>query len=214
MLTGFCLNICEGETRKMKRSVTVFICVCLLLSLCPTAGASYVGKSSDYMLTMINCAIEGDHQGGEAAEGLRNEKIETLGLDYPSVDYTELELLSRLIEAEAGSAWLSREWKMSVGEVVLNRMKSPEFPDTMSEVISQPGQYSCSASHSFTLLRPSLESVIAAKLLLEGERVINDESVVFQSNFILGSGIHTVLYDSRLGYTYLCYSSYPELYAE
>ncbi len=198
----------------MKRCLTAFISVCLLLGLCLPVGAADAEGSSDYMLTMINCAVEGNHLGGEAAEALRNEKISALGLDYPTVDYAELELLSRLIEAEAGSAWLSREWKMCVGEVVLNRMSSPEFPDTMAEVISEPGQYSCAAVRDFSSLRPSFESVMAAKLLLEGERVIGDASVVFQSNFVLGSGIHTVLHDSRLGYTYLCYSSYPELYRD
>ena len=42
---------------------------------------------------------------------------------------------------EAGSAWLSMEWKMAVGEVLLNRVASPEFPDTLAGCAFQPGQY-------------------------------------------------------------------------
>lgn len=167
---------------------------------------------TDYMQIMMDCVCAGDTEGGETAEESRNEKIYGMGLDYIPVDYTELEMLSKIIQAEAGSEWLSEEWKMAVGEVVLNRVASPEFPDTMLEVIEQPGQYYGKASGYFASIRPSAQSVAAAKKLLEGERILCDPSVVFQANFVLGSGVHTVLHDPQLGYTYLCYSSYPELY--
>ena len=101
---------------------------------------------------------------------------------------------------------------MAVGEVVLNRMASPEFPDSMLAVIEQPGQYYGKSSAFFTSVRPSEASVMAAKRLLEGERILCDPSVVFQANFPLGSGVHTTLHDPQLGYTYFCCSYSPELY--
>lgn len=52
----------------------------------------------------------------------------------------------------------------------------------------------------------------AAARLLSGERVLNEPSVVFQSGGVQGSGVYLELYSSYYGYTYLCYSSYPELY--
>ena len=104
------------------------------------------------------------------------------------------------------------DWKMCVGEVVLNRMASPEFPDTMQEVLDQPGQYYGKGNPYFESILPTRECVIAAKRLLEGDRVLCDPSVVFQSNYILGSGIHTALFDPQLGYSYFCFSSHPELY--
>ncbi|MEQ2529293.1 cell wall hydrolase [Bacillaceae bacterium CLA-AA-H227] len=45
----------------------------------------------------------------------------------------EKELLSRLVEAEAKGE--SYEGKVAVAEVVLNRVESPEFPDTVKEVV-------------------------------------------------------------------------------
>ena len=49
------------------------------------------------------------------------------------------ELLARLVWLEArGEPW---EGQVAVAEVVLNRMLSPEFPDTLSEVLYQPGQF-------------------------------------------------------------------------
>lgn len=195
----------------MKKCFAAFIYLAFSLSFCPAAEAVYEPET-DYMQIMMDCVQSGDSALGEAAEESRNEKIDDMDLDYIPVDYTELELLAKIIHAEAGSEWLDEEWKMAVGEVVLNRVASPEFPDTMLEVLEQPGQYYGKGSSYFASIRPSEESIAAAKRLLEGERVINDPSVVFQSNYRLGSGVHTALHDPQLGYTYLCYSSYPELY--
>lgn len=195
----------------MKKVFAAFVCLALCLSIAPSAKAVYE-PDIDYMQIMMDCVQNGDSEQGEAAEERRNEKIADMGLDYAYVNYAELEMLAKIIHAEAGSEWLSEEWKMAVGEVVLNRVASPEFPDTMLEVIEQPGQYYGKGSSYFASIRPSPESVTAAKKLLEGERIICDPSVVFQANFVLGSGVHTALHDPQLGYTYLCYSSYPELY--
>lgn len=169
-------------------------------------------EERDYMAEMLRCVMAGETGNGMAAAQSRREKIESLGLGYIHVDYGELEMLSKLIEIEAGSLWLPMEWKMAVGEVVLNRMASPEFPDSMREVIEQPGQYYGRGSALFASTLPSEASALAAKRLLEGERVLCAPGVVFQANFPLGSGVHLTLHDSRLGYTYLCYSENPELY--
>ena len=52
----------------------------------------------------------------------------------------ELELLAQLVEAEAGNQCF--EGKVLVAEVILNRVESPDFPDSISEVIFQDGQFS------------------------------------------------------------------------
>lgn len=190
-------------------AMTLFL-ICLLF---PSPAHADFDPDTDYMAQMISSAVIGDEDAGMRAMLCRNEKIDTLGLDYVKLDFNELFLLSKIIWAEAGSVWLDMEWKMCVGEVVLNRMASPEFPDTMLEVLEQPGQYYGKNSPYFAAILPTADCVNAAKRLLEGERILNDESVIFQSNYILGSGIHTALFDPQLGYSYFCYSSHPELYA-
>ena len=52
----------------------------------------------------------------------------------------EMEELSILVEAEAGNQ--SFEGKCRVVDVVLNRVESPDFPNTIHDVIFQPGQFS------------------------------------------------------------------------
>lgn len=196
----------------MKR-VFVLICLAALLTALAAlpAGAAY-RPEEDYCAAMAEAIMAGDYAAGAAAAAARTEKITAMGLSYPQLDFEELWLLSKIIYAEAGSVWLPMDWKMAVGEVVLNRVASPEFPDTMREVLEQPGQYYGKGSRYFDSLKPSAECVEAARRLLEGERVLCAPGVVFQSNYRLGSGVFLELKDRYLGSTYLCWSSRPELY--
>lgn len=75
--------------------------------------------------------------------------------------YTEEEknLLYRCVEAEAGNQ--SDEGKRLVADVILNRVKSEDFPDTIEGVISQKNQFSVWANGSIDRVTPS-ESTIAA----------------------------------------------------
>ena len=53
----------------------------------------------------------------------------------------ELALLARLISAEARGEPYSGQ--VAVGAVVLNRVEHPSFPNSIAEVIFQPGAFSC-----------------------------------------------------------------------
>lgn len=53
----------------------------------------------------------------------------------------ELEILALIIYQEAGADYCSDATRQMVGEVVLNRVNSSMFPDTMYEVATQKAQY-------------------------------------------------------------------------
>jgi hypothetical protein len=175
---------------------------------------TYTGFSldRDYLYDMTQFAVNGDLDGGRKAAAEWATKQDTLLDDSPRVDFDDLYLLAKIIYNEAGSSWLSMEWKMSVGEVLLNRVASPEFPDTIYECAHQKGQYSGVNSPQFETMNPTEDCVTAALRLLSGERVLNEPSVVFQANFKQGSGVFRTLSDDKLGKTYLCYSSHRNLY--
>lgn len=164
------------------------------------------------MTVMTDACLAGDEAGGRLAEQNRNAKIDMLGLDVAKVNYDELVELSKIITAEAGSSWLSMDWKLKVGEVVLNRVASPEFPDTIYDVIHQSGQYARTNTAWFRGLEPFESCVEAASRLLSGERVLNDGRVVYQATKKQGGGVAEAMYDSYYGHTYLCYTSNPDLY--
>lgn len=95
--------------------------------------------------------IEADraYEAEVAAERERWEQMEQAGSipvtdlteeDIKEMDYWgELELLAAVVEAEAGNQDMIG--KRLVVDVVLNRVDSPLFPDTIMEVLEQPGQF-------------------------------------------------------------------------
>ena len=104
-------------------------------------------------------------------------------------DYdNDLWYLSRVIQAEAG--YCSEEMQEDVGSVVLNRMNDDRFPDTIPEVIEQPGQYSTASYLSYQ--NPTESALKVAKdLLKNGSKLPGD--VIYQANFPQGSGTYKTL---------------------
>lgn len=84
-------------------------------------------------------------------------------------DEDALYWLSHIINAESGNQ--SLEGKIAVGNVVMNRVNSSEFPNTIYAVLYQKNQFSPAASGSIKKT-PNDESVVAAKLVLEGVNVV------------------------------------------
>lgn len=103
--------------------------------------------------------------------------------------YTDEDLywLSKIIMAEGEGA--SYRYKVCVGLVIMNRVNSPQFPNTIYEVISSPDQYS-SMTNGRINLEPNEDSVRAAREILSGTAEYSvPEDVVFQSKSELeGSG--------------------------
>lgn len=88
-------------------------------------------------------------------------------------DADDLYWLSHIINAESGNQPLTG--KIAVGNVVMNRAADPSrsFPNTIKGVIFQKNQFSPAASGS-VYKDPNDESVIAAKLCLEGANVVGN----------------------------------------
>lgn len=98
-------------------------------------------------------------------------------------DYdNDLWYLSRVIQQEAG--YCSQEMQESVGSVVLNRVDDDRFPNTIPEVIEQPGQYS-TASY-LASQEPTQEAInVAVDLLENGSKL--PEDILYQANFPQGT---------------------------
>ena len=84
-------------------------------------------------------------------------------------DQDALFLLSHIIYNESGNQPMTG--KIAVGNVLLNRVKHPSFPNTLYEVIYQPGQFYPESTGAMEKT-PNSGSIIAAKLCLEGAMVL------------------------------------------
>ena len=162
----------------------------------------------DWLTLLVEAAVTGDREAGlEAAEGWN------AGEGRAELDYDELFLLSKLITWEAGSDWLPDTLRLSVGEVALNRVASPEFPDTLEAVVYQDGQFTGVDTYDFqTALLPSRPCAEAALRLLLGERMLRP-TVVFEGHKPQGP-VHSVFIDMHYGRIYFCESLFPELYEQ
>ena len=85
--------------------------------------------------------------------------------------------LSRLITAESGNQPL--EGQMAVGNVVMNRVASPVYPNTVLGVIAQKNQFSTYKSGALANRTPNQSSIIAAKLVLDGGEVSETDGALY-----------------------------------
>lgn len=115
-----------------------------------------------------------------------------------SVSNKDVLNLARIIQAENGGHE-DDEALLLTGIVVLKRVKSKHYPDTIIGVISQKGQYSTYADGKFWN-NPSKRSMRIAKKLLTTD--ISDkypDNLVFQSEFRQGKAVY-----KKFGYEYFC----------
>ena len=188
----------------MKRLVLSLAAALLWLPLC--TGTVIREPEPDWLALLTDAVVSGDREAGlAAAEGWNSQE------DAVPLDYDQLLLLAKLIAWEAGSDWLPQELRLSVGEVALNRVASPEYPDTLEEVVYQYGQYVGTDTPAFRdRFLPSRPCAEAALRLLLGERILQPQ-VVFQGHDIQGK-VHSMFRDLHFGTVYFCESRYPELY--
>ena len=112
------------------------------------------------------------------SDATRSVALESTGKKLVSGDsfYAEDEVywLSRIIHAESGAEPF--DGKVAVGNVVLNRVKSKQYPNTIYGVIfdRRYGTQFSPVSYGTIYNTPSAESVIAAKICLEGYTLSED----------------------------------------
>lgn len=129
-------------------------------------------------------------------------------IETSSYTEEELEILAIIIYQEAGGDACSDDTRMKVGNVFLNRVDSPLFPDTFEEVALQDWQYGTLSQTglkwpdraSYDVEQHAVERAYdIAKRCLEEDRIL-PPNVIFQAEFEQGDG--TYCYQDGF---YFCY---------
>ena len=155
----------------------IFLCMCMSLAM--TAKA-YDGEP---IRTNRQEALH------EAAELLRSygftddsEPIRALSAAWWEEDEA-LNIIAKTISYEADPAYCEWEHSVAVGVVVLNRVKSEYFPNTVKDVVAAPGQYLPAYTWGFdNVPRRCYEAAAAA---MNGEHDI-PEDCFWQAQFPQG----------------------------
>lgn len=91
----------------------------------------------------------------------------------------ELLLLQKIVMAEAeGEPY---EGKVAVANVVLNRLRSANFPDTITDVIYQKHQFSPVANGRLKRVKPNEETIKSVNAALHGQKEVKDDTYFFLS---------------------------------
>lgn len=91
----------------------------------------------------------------------------------------ELLLLQKIVMAEAeGEPY---EGKVAVANVVLNRLRSANYPDTIKEVIYQKSQFSPVWNGRLNKVKPDEDTVHAVNEALNGRKEVSDDTYYFLS---------------------------------
>ena len=101
--------------------------------------------------------------------------------EYDSYE-ADREIMAHLLCGECQSG--SRELQEAVGSVVLNRVASDDFPDTIEGVVFQKGQYACTWDGNYNREPTERNWEVAEYLLQNGSQI--PEGVVFQAQFKQG----------------------------
>lgn len=114
------------------------------------------------------------------------------------VDYKqdELKLLACLVHAEAGDQ--SYEGKLAVANVVLNRMKSSKYPNSIDAIIYQPGQFTVAKSGSLAKQLNKYESYSTKSQLL----TIKAAKAALSGSNNIGSRLYFNAYESAVNKGY------------
>lgn len=107
-------------------------------------GLTVDGKAGDQTLAAMGLSAGGGNSSNSGGSG--------------GASSSQVDLLARLISAEARGEPYSGQ--VAVGAVVLNRIKHPSFPNTLSGVIYQNGAFTCVTDGQFN--QPVAESAYRA----------------------------------------------------
>ena len=156
----------------------IFIILCVLMA---TPAAAYDGSR---ITTARQDALH------EAADMLRaaglpddDPAIRALSAEWWA-EQEALDIVARVVMGEAGGCpW---EHQVAVAAVVVNRVNSPYFADTVRDVVASPGQYTTLYLSGFD--KTSRQCYEAAKRALDGESGV-PEDVIWQAEFVQGAEI-------------------------
>lgn len=141
------------------------------LTKAPTAG----------IITVVTPSL------AELTANLENTEVEEVEEECPYTD-EQLEILAHIINGEAGSDSCSDTLLYYVGSVALNRLASDKYPNSLSGVVSQEGQYLCYTNGGYEKEPSDRAYEIAEDLLVNGSCL--PSYVVYQAEFKQGTSVY------------------------
>ena len=147
---------------KNKLRYMTFCCLlsAVIIILCHTGRYGFRAQAQESQAVYTVPEVQA---GMQIYLGKNVQQVSTSDIRLDKADY---ECLLKIVESEAGIC--DRKGKILVANVVLNRMNSCSFPDTVTEVVYQKNQFSPVKNGSIDQVKVSGETREAVSLALSG----------------------------------------------
>lgn len=214
--------------------ITTLLCAAMLLSMVPSAFAAdsnytecmaaireqqEIQEQAHTVATLLRQQGYSENNTYiQAAQSLWQDSQKEIEAYQRLSQYTDedIRVLATAVYYEAGQT--SEQLRQYVAQVVVNRMNDKRFPNTITGVITQPGQYAgkYATAEATQKIKDKDEAngtfywyacVSSAKMALMG-KVDMPSNVLYQANFTQGSGVwKAVHFDSGWfsSTSYFCY---------
>ena len=158
----------------------VFIALCVAMA---TPAAAYEGDPiwTNRML-ILHYAADMLREAGFSDD---SEPIRALSAEWWR-EQEDLDIIAKVVAHEADPQWCEWEHSVAVAVVVLNRVASPYFPNTVKEVVAAPGQYLPAYTYGFENTPRLCYEV--AKAAMDGDHDVPSDCY-WQDNKIQGTSI-------------------------
>jgi len=130
----------------------------------------------------------------EAKKRAEEERRAARRISYTDEDY---QVLLRIVQAEAGIC--DKKGKILVANVIINRVLSDEFPDSVKAVVYEPSQFQPVSNGAINSARVTAETIECVNRALEGEDYSNG-ALYFMNR--KGSGSAASWFDRHLNYLF------------
>lgn len=174
----------EGVERMKKRilyvAILATIYLVMIFTLIPSEAVAPVVVELPTIMEITEVYIEELPEvvveEVKVVQAVETPKVVVAATTEPKED--NLYWLARIISAEARGE--SVEGQIAVGNVVMNRVRSNQFPNTIKDVVFQKGQFSPVTNGSIHK-DPTQTALESARKVLDGQVVVSNDALYFYS---------------------------------
>ena len=135
-----------------------------------------------------------EKQEEEARKKAEEERRASRRIQYTDEDY---QVLLRIVQAEAGIC--DKRGKILVADVIINRVLSKEFPNSVKAVVYEPSQFQPVSNGAINSVKVTAETIECVDRALDGEDYSNG-ALYFMNR--RGSGSAAAWFDRHLTYLF------------
>ncbi len=138
--------------------------------------------------TQVEVAVTRDQVTSRGGSRVNREEVPTVYYEEVGVNVAddEIEILERIVQAEAGGS--GYDGMLAVANVVLNRVKSERFPNTVTDVVFANRQFTPISDGRYYTVKVSDTAKQVVEDALNGARLIGEDALYFCTPTANGKG--------------------------